>query len=72
MVRTTPLPLLRNLPANVPVVRCQLCHELVLNHEMCHEGEEHQCPRRRQLEPSELPRAAGSVQHPERTDRLDA
>lgn len=53
MVRKTPIPLLRNLPPNCPVVRCGLCEELVLHHECCSGPlEAPSCPRRAYLEQS--------------------
>lgn len=51
MVRKTPIPLLRNLPANCAVVRCGLCQELVLADECCESPLEAPCcPRRAMLE----------------------
>lgn len=50
-MRKTPIPLLRNLPPNVAVVRCGLCHELVLADECCGGPLEAPCcPRRAMLE----------------------
>lgn len=50
-MRQTPLPLLRNLPADRLVVRCGLCHELVLVEECCGSPlEAPTCPRRAILE----------------------
>lgn len=54
VMRKTPIPLLRNLPANVAVVRCGLCEELVLADECCSGPMEAPiCPRRAMLEQSE-------------------
>jgi len=50
-VRETPLPLLRNLPPDMLVVRCGLCNELVLAVECCSDVTHAPlCPRRAVLE----------------------
>lgn len=47
MTRKTPLPLLRNLVPHTLVVRCGLCHELVLEEECCNDSRlAHLCPSR--------------------------
>lgn len=54
MVRLTPLPLLRDLAPDTLVVRCGLCHELVLGDECCGDiASAPVCPRRAMLESSE-------------------
>ena len=54
MVRRTPLPLLRDLSANLLVIRCQQCAELVLLPELCGDPiSATVCPRRAMLERGE-------------------